>query len=198
MVVEIRQLQKDDEDAIVDICYTTGDDFMKWLIPTPYMFGLYFCLYYVWYETGNCFVAEDTETSKVIGYILSSLDSTKQYHDFKDKMELKIKEYQERGGKFPLKTRIFSFIKFNHSISKKLVSAYPAHLHIDIFPSYQRQGIGHRLVQALEAHFRKKEVAGYHLEVGAGNKKGVSFYRKYGMNLLSKNLFGLIFGKRMD
>ena len=63
-------------------------------------------------------------------------------------------------------------------------SQYPAHLHIDILPGYQRMGIGHGLMDALMANYRKKGVKGVMLGVDPNNIKGISFYKKYGFTPL--------------
>ena len=82
MAIKIRKLTKNDEEAIIDICFATGDPFLKKVFPDPYLFSLFWAKYYVWYETNNSFVAVDSSTSSVIGYILSSLNTEKQMVDF--------------------------------------------------------------------------------------------------------------------
>jgi len=81
--IEIRQIEEQDEKQIIDICYETGGENLKKIFPNPYLFGLLFCLYYVWYEKNNCFVAVDNKTGRVVGYIISSLDTTEQRKKFK-------------------------------------------------------------------------------------------------------------------
>ena len=65
-------------------------------------------------------------------------------------------------------------------LQQKHKAAYPAHLHIDLLPEYQRQGLGSRLVDTLADHLRKKGVPGVMLTVGGSNEVGQSFYNKYG------------------
>ena len=63
---------------------------------------------------------------------------------------------------------------------RKLARGMPAHLHIDILPEAQRQGIGHRLMNALMFRLKELGVPKVYLVVGTSNVKGVSFYEKYG------------------
>ena len=78
-----------------------------------------------------------------------------------------------------------------------MLEKYPAHLHIDILPEYQRQGIGHRLMKRLEQHLIKNNVPGFHLEVGSKNTLGINFYKKYGLEFISKDQFSTIFAKKL-
>ncbi|MGC9779749.1 MAG: GNAT family N-acetyltransferase [Candidatus Heimdallarchaeota archaeon] len=198
MTIKIRKLDKKDEKSLIDICFITGDLFLKEVFPDPYLFSLFWCLYYVWYETNNSFVAFDTKTKKVIGYILSTLDTKKQEEDFKKTTATLIKNRIKEIKIKSLKTRIIAHFIINKPTSKKqrnLLKRYPAHLHINILLEYQRQGIGHRLMQTLESHLINNNVIGYHLEVGAKNNLGINFYKKYGLELVNKNRFTFTFAR---
>ena len=86
MTIEIRNVTKEDEQALIDICFITGDPSLKRIFPEPRLFSHFWCLYYLWYDPENCFVAEDTEKKKVIGYIISTKDTITQEKDFEEKM----------------------------------------------------------------------------------------------------------------
>ncbi|NPE08133.1 MAG: GNAT family N-acetyltransferase [Asgard group archaeon] len=200
MTIVIQKLERKNEDALIDICFITGDKFLKKTFPNPYLFSLFWCLYYVRYETNNCFVVFDLKTKKVVGYILSTLNTEIQEEDFKEKMAPIIKQKMKELHIRSLRSRLVALFVMNKPKTKKrkrFLNEYPGHLHIDILPDYQRQGFGHRLMNTLESHFKEKCVTGYHLEVSSNNKLGISFYRKYGLELISKNRFSLIFGKKL-
>ncbi len=55
-----------------------------------------------------------------------------------------------------------------------------------VLPSHQRKGIGSKLMDAAIQHFRG--VAKVVLEVEEGNKKGISFYKKYGFTYPRKTV----------
>jgi GNAT superfamily N-acetyltransferase len=61
---------------------------------------------------------------------------------------------------------------------------YPAHLHIDVLEGYQRQGIGTKLVKALESHLKDMKVIGICLGTSERNYKSIPFYKKNGFELL--------------
>ena len=79
-----------------------------------------------------------------------------------------------------------------------MLEGYPAHLHINILPKYQRKGIGHNLMNSLEIHLKEKNVKGYHLGVSTKNKQGINFYKKYGLELESKNRITTYFVKKLN
>jgi ribosomal protein S18 acetylase RimI-like enzyme len=58
---------------------------------------------------------------------------------------------------------------------------YPAHLHINVHPEWQRSGIGSLLFAAYEENLVNHSVQGYHLGVAGNNEVGISFYRKKGL-----------------
>jgi GNAT superfamily N-acetyltransferase len=62
----------------------------------------------------------------------------------------------------------------------RIVGAYPAHLHINLLPRVQGQGIGRRLVDRWRAAVAALRATGAHLAVGARNERAVRFYRAYG------------------
>ena len=41
---------------------------------------------------------------------------------------------------------------------EKYKGEYPAHLHIDVLPEYQRMGLGHKMTDVLLAHLKEKGV----------------------------------------
>ncbi|NHJ49353.1 MAG: GNAT family N-acetyltransferase [Asgard group archaeon] len=200
LTIIIRKLQKQDEPSIIDICFITGDELLKKILPDPYLFSLLWCLYYVWYEIENVFVAENSKTKKIVGYILNTFNTKQQEADYKKKMSSHIKDkIKELKIKSP-RTRITVSFILNRPTSrkrKKILEHYPAHLHINVLPDFQRQGIGHMLMQALEAHLKENNVKGYHLEVGTKNKQGINFYKKYNLELLHKNRLSHFFGKKI-
>jgi len=200
MTIVIRKLDKKDEQALVDICFITGDPLLKRVFPESYLFGLFWCLYYVWHESENCFVAVDTEKDKVVGYIFSTKDTIKQEKSFEEKNGPLIKQQMKKIRVWSLRSRIYAHFIIHRPLSrkrKKMLEKYPAHLHINILPEYQRQGIGHKLMQTLEQHLLENSIPGFHLEVGGKNNRGINFYKKYGLEYINKDQFGITFAKRL-
>lgn len=64
---------------------------------------------------------------------------------------------------------------------------YPAHLHIDLLPKYQRRGFGRRLMQQLLRSLDERGVPGLHLTLAAANTAARAFYDRIGFRELSSS-----------
>lgn len=194
MVVIIRKYQPQDRKAVINICWKTGymGEEAEGHFDDPYLFGLLFCVYYLDYEPENCFVAEDENNGKIVGYILSSFDSKKQEEHYRKRMIPKIlrRAFLYTIWRHPKTLRtLWHFKNSEESLSplpneKEFNSSYPAHLHIDILKEYQRQGIGTQLIQTLESHLHSHNIKGVHIGTGDKNFKAVPFYYKMGYSLI--------------
>lgn len=182
--VTIRSLLPEDEDRLLEICYLTGTTSLD-----KYLFGLRWCLYYLWHQPENSFVAVDQRSGLVLGYILGALDTPQMEKHFRQVMVPLIRKSWRKtrhktltGWKDYLKLLASS----NSGLFKELYTEYPAHLHINIHPDHQRKGLGYQLIRVYEANLINKQVPGYHLLVGGDNQAGISFYRKIGLTELKK------------
>ena len=57
---------------------------------------------------------------------------------------------------------------------------YPAHLHIDLLPRLQGQGLGRQLIETLAAALRSRGIPGLHLSMDAANTNARAFYDRLG------------------
>jgi ribosomal protein S18 acetylase RimI-like enzyme len=64
---------------------------------------------------------------------------------------------------------------------------YPAHLHIDLLPAYQRRGFGRALMEALIAALRERGVPGLHLSMDPANHGARAFYDRLGFRELASS-----------
>lgn len=178
----IRPYQDKDRDDVRQVCVVTADnvetDKAKAILWTL------FCDYYIEQEPDCCFVAaDDNDVAK--GYIIASSDYRQYEKTFR-------KVYIKRLRKVSFMGSIEKCVEL--LIGRKYAKHYPAHLHIDIDPSCQRMGLGHKLMNALVMRLDEKDVKGVYLIVGKTNEKGVNFYKKYGFKQVSKLFGGLVFG----
>lgn len=70
-----------------------------------------------------------------------------------------------------------------HAKHPGFLEKYPAHLHIDILPSHQRQGYGGIMISEFLKKLRKREVKGVHLGMRADNTLAGNFYQKHGFKV---------------
>jgi ribosomal protein S18 acetylase RimI-like enzyme len=61
---------------------------------------------------------------------------------------------------------------------------FPAHLHIDLLPELQRQGMGRALIGRLLAQLRERGIPGVQLGVGEANRDAQAFYARLGFRPL--------------
>lgn len=72
-----------------------------------------------------------------------------------------------------------------HTKHPGFLEKYPAHLHIDILPSHQRQGYGGIMVSEFLKKLREKGVKGVHLGMRADNTLAGNFYKKHGFEVFA-------------
>lgn len=168
----IRGLEQPDYDNLKKIYYGAGSasDQMPEMVTEAMQ--QFFLDYYVENEAAHCLVADDG--GRAVGYILCA--------PFEEKWEAFFEEHTGQPE--------FAVINMIYQGSKepfvRYREQYPAHLHIDLLPEYQRIGLGTRLVDALKAHLKELGISGLMLCVANDNEKGIRFYRKYGFMELEK------------
>lgn len=182
----IRPYQNKDKENVRFVCLNSegpcdmNEAGQRYIITT-------YCDYYIEREPQNCFVAADGN-DYAVGYILCAESFEAFYPVF-------LRDY---ACSFPLSQPWF-FYGAAHSadLQAKYQEDYPAHLHIDLLPEYQRKGLGHKLVDTLAAHLKSKSVPGVMLTVGASNRVGQNFYTKYGFILLESAEDDIAFGLKL-
>jgi ribosomal protein S18 acetylase RimI-like enzyme len=150
---------------------------------------------------------DDELGGRVVGYLLCASDTLRYDEEYKEKTHPLLKEeirkvsMGDKGNVDPIKRAKLEAEFMVHPTSvmlprvKKLVKAYPAHIHIDIYPSHHRRGIGRMLFAALENHLRSIGSPGYHLFVGASNETAVKFYTSMGMEDAVHQVGSIMFTK---
>ena len=64
---------------------------------------------------------------------------------------------------------------------------YPSHLHIDLLPRAQGQGMGKKMMDHFLNYVKESGSKGLHLGLSIRNKRAFQFYKKYGMKELKQN-----------
>lgn len=184
----VRPYQKKDFRFVQDICLATS-----WLGEEPtaqnrtVVCSMY-CDYYLDNEPEFCFVAVD-ESDVPVGYILCAV---------------KLDEYHEQmtGNYLPLVRKISGTDYYRFSAEVKLEQryikqGYTAHLHVDILPEYQRQGIGTQLLNALLSKLEQSFVEGVYLVCGIKNEGARAFYEKFGFEDIDYLTGCVVYGKKL-
>ena len=74
---------------------------------------------------------------------------------------------------------------------------YPAHLHINIFPEYQHQGIGMRLMRNLLVKMRLNHIPSVALTVAKSHPGAIAFYKKNGFQVILRWFGALVLGRKL-
>lgn len=181
-MVKIRPYEEKDKAAVENVCVVTAPPSFVDTEKHKRITLLLYCDYYTRMKE-HSFVAVN-ENDEAVGYIFCEPD----YSRYKD-------EYKSVELKKLLRLGISSYFRGKGEIAGASLASdkYPGHMHIDILPEYQRQGVGHMLVDALKAQLKEENVKGLHLSCGAKNEKGISFYKKYGFTELKRTAGSVLF-----
>lgn len=196
----VRLLEPADEPAIVEICYRTGymgeDLTGSGRFNDRRLFGLLFALYYVRYESKTCFVSIENGTGDVAGYILGAADSMLQQRRFSLLMIWRIAARALLCSSWRYPESFKTLLHFNRTQRRMpplrdIFEDYPAHLHINIAPEYQKQGMGSALIERFEKAMCASGARGVHLITSARNTKALPFYKRHGYAVIRELSPGL-------
>ena len=193
--LSIRPFHKMDRSAIYDILYQTGymgeDLTGRGLFDDKELFGDLFCRDYLRYETEGCLVA--LIDGEIIGYLLGSADTARQERLFMQSgyVRARLRLELSTGRRYPETARtarrmLETIRNAAREPRTELYRKYPAHLHINVKPGWQRRGAGSRLLATFEEQMRGQEVAGIHIETSDRNHKAVPFYQRHGYHELQR------------
>lgn len=155
----------------------------------PQILGHVFAAPYALFEPSLAFVAEDE--AGVGGYIVGALDSKV----FEERLETdwwpSLRDrYPAPPSAIPRDRwtpdqRLAGFIHAPPRIPDEVVQNYPSHLHINLVPRLQSQGLGRRLMNTLIRALRERGSMGVHFYVWPANRRAAGFYRHLGFTVIS-------------
>jgi ribosomal protein S18 acetylase RimI-like enzyme len=155
----------------------------------PRILGHVFAAPYGLFEPSLAFVAEDE--AGVGGYIVAALDS----RAFAERLEadwwpaLRDRYPAPPSGLPPDQQtpdqRAAGYIHAPLTVPDELAEDYPSHLHINLVPRLQSQGLGRHLMNTLTCALREQESVGLHFFVQPANQRAAGFYRHLGFTVIS-------------
>jgi ribosomal protein S18 acetylase RimI-like enzyme len=182
-VPEIRPYRPGDRDALYDICVRTADagEDARGHYSDDDLMGDLFAGPYAYLEPDMAFVADDGD-GNAVGYIVGTAD-TPTFVKRKAAEWTPIIGDKYAGGD----PRDAEMVHLHHHPELMIVpelADYPAHLHIDLLPGFQRQGLGRKLIDTFLGAARAKNVPGVHLGMLTVNVKARAFYDRVGFSEL--------------
>ena len=186
---DIRPYRPADLDALYRICLATGDSGADAasLYQDPRLVGHIYAGPYGVLSPETAFVVEDDQG--VGGYIVGALDT----RAFESRLEAQWWPTLRPRYADPAETPHEQWnadqlraYQMHHPFPapRRVVELFPSHLHINLLPRLQGQGVGQRLIDLWLEALRAMGSRGVHLGVSPANTRAIRFYLAYGLDRL--------------
>lgn len=183
-MADIRPYRTGDLEDLYRICLATGlaGQDASGIYADPKLVGHMYAAPYAVLLPQCALVAEDEQG--VAGYILGAVDTeafeARQESDWWPALR---RRYPDPSGAPPAgwtaDQRLGYLIHHPRPLRPALLERFPAHLHIDLLPRLQGQGLGRRMMDAWLALAASMGARGAFLECSAENARALRFYRAY-------------------
>lgn len=181
----MRPFHPSDRVGVADVCVRTahngGDS--RHIYADPHIMPTLFAAPYCHLEPELAFVLDDG-SGGVGGYIVGTADTERFARAFRDRWIPRVADrYPPLPG--PPGTPTQEMIALLHEPERMVLpelSAYPAHLHIDLLPAWQRRGHGRQLMETLRAALHARGVPAVHLGMVTANTGARAFYDRLGFH----------------
>ena len=198
-MAQIRPFRSGDEPALADICLKTADAGADGtgVLDDDDLWAEIFVLPYVARHPDFAFVVE-TDDGRVVGYVVGAPDTAAFEEWFRTEW------WPRRGIRWPKpdaevsrQDGIVLYAYGRRGGAEPYGEDYPAHLHIDLLPEVQGQGLGRALVDTLSAALVDRGVTGLHLVASIENTGAIAFYPRLGFTPLPSHEGVQAFGKTL-
>ncbi|MBS1673824.1 MAG: GNAT family N-acetyltransferase [Actinobacteria bacterium] len=187
-MAQIRPFRSDDVDGLYDVCVKTADvgKDATGVLEDDRLWGDLFAVPYALRDPGLSWVVE-AEDGRVIGYIVATDDTNAFATWFRDEWWPGRRGlYRASGEAEPTaQDRFLAYGDRQAPGDDPIVREHPAHLHIDLLPETQGQGLGRRLIDILLAELGRRGVPALHLGMNADNLSAGAFYERLGFTKLA-------------
>ncbi len=187
-MITVRPYCKIDFRFVQDICMATSPLADEDNPTNRALMCAMYCDYYMDNEPEFCFVAVDDDDTPV-GYILCAADLD-TYNEQMDVNYLPLIR-KLNGGEY------FRFSAERKLDQRYIKQGYTAHMHIDILPEFQGQGVGTKLLAALQTKLTESFVEGLYLVCGIKNSDARAFYEKRGFEDIDYITGAVVYGKKL-
>lgn len=216
--IHIRSYTKQDEPAIENIVFATGfkgEDLVgRRFIDDKKLLFMISTYYYTKNEPDACFVATESDSDKIVGFICGTVNTALQQKRYAIQIPMQVASRILFSTLWHYPNTLITIVRLigalgphmrwrlpnglgkimtlsgmatdenDNDISQQLRLSYPAHLHINLVPEYQRRGIGTKLMKRFEEYLLAKNIFGVHLQTTNHNRKALPFYHKLGYTIL--------------
>lgn len=198
--VTLRPYRRSDDAGLAAVCLATAADGGDGtaLYARPDLPAEVYALPYVRFEPDLCLVVDDgTREGRVSGYVLGTSD-TAGFEEWAARawwpgVRRRHPVAEQRPGSSD--ARLAALADPPARTPRAVSDRYPAHLHVDLLPHVQGQGLGRRLLEAFMAGAHAAGAGGVHLGVSTGNERAVGFYGRLGFHLVERSEGALLLGR---
>ncbi|MGW4463986.1 GNAT family N-acetyltransferase [Micromonospora sp. NPDC004704] len=180
----IRPYRPGDFDAVHDICIRTADagQDATGSYADPSILPNIFAHPYAYLEPDLAFVLD--HDGRAVGYVLGTADTGVFVRRFRKEWLPRVgDDYPPPAGEPTTPDEVMAHLL--HTPERMVLpelAGYPAHLHIDVLPAYQRTGHGRALIDTFTAALRRAGVPGLHLGMVTANANARVFYDRLGFH----------------
>ncbi|WP_156760547.1 GNAT family N-acetyltransferase [Microbacterium karelineae] len=179
-MTRIRPCRPADRDALSEVCVRTADAGSDARgLADDRLWGDVWAVPYAERDPGLCWVAESSD-GRVVGYLVATDDTEGFAAWFRDAWWPARSARYEVSEPTARHSWILSYAAARGPGREPHAATHPAHLHIDLLPEAQGQGLGRRLIGTLCAELRRRRVPAVHLVASAANHGAVAFYERLG------------------
>ncbi|OCT52927.1 acetyltransferase [Cladophialophora carrionii] len=188
----IRMYQDTDKDAMIHIFRETcAPDLIAAGDTVLHYASFLWCRPYLMLRPESCFVVDDG-TGRAVGYLLGVPDTVGFVQEYREKYipYLRSEGFEKPGpdqatGWDEHLPNALRQIMFNpegmlHNDHPQMMEQWPAHLHIDLLDTHQRQGWGRQLIDRFCSLAKGQGAKGVHLGMAAANEDAYKFYTRVG------------------
>ncbi|WP_188114421.1 GNAT family N-acetyltransferase [Streptomyces apricus] len=181
----IRPYRPADRAAVATVCVLTafegGDSRQRY--PDEELMPTLFAAPYCHLEPELAFVLDDGSGSAV-GYVVGTADTQRFVKDFRETWIPRVADRYPALTAAP-RTPTEEMVELLHTPERMVLpelAAYPAHLHIDLLPDWQRRGFGRGLMRTFLAALHDRGVPAVHLGMVTANTAARAFYDRLGFH----------------
>ena len=188
-MVELRTLRTQDLESLYEISLATGHvgGDARSLYEDGRMIGHIYSAPYAKFCPDTCFVAEDEIGDA--GFVVGALDTRWFEAQLERDWWPGLRAIYPDPGEAPPSTwsadqRRSFMIHHPRNAPEEIVRAFPSHLHVNLLPRVQGQGVGRSLLDLWVAKARELGATGVHVGTNAQNQRAVGFWETCGFKRL--------------
>ncbi|WP_405589661.1 GNAT family N-acetyltransferase [Streptomyces sp. NBC_01190] len=187
MTAAVRPYRPADLPALYDICLRTGNAGADATADYPEgdreLLGANFAAPYAVLEPELTFVVDDGQ-GQAVGYVLGTGDTAGFAKRFREEWLPTVADrWPAPTGEPATPSEVMAWLLHTpERMVQPELAAYPAHLHIDVLPAFQRGGLGRALMERFLGALAGRGVPAVHLGVLTANVRARPFYDRLGFH----------------